>query len=148
MKTVFFLMTVMVVASIPDAPLAQERKPVPKDSVRVFIPGCSKGYMFTAGHPSEDQPGGAAVPEGMHLRMNAPKSMMADIKGHEGSMLEITGLIKKGQFAQDGIGIGRGVRVTGGSSPTDPGLTRSAAGASPLMIDVEGWRRIAGECPR
>src|SRR5690242_4335079 len=30
------------------APHAQEPKPVPKDSARVSIPGCSKGYIFTA----------------------------------------------------------------------------------------------------
>jgi len=148
MKTLFFLMTIMAVPFMAEAALAQKPKARPKGPVPVFIPGCSKGYMFTAGHPTEDQPGGAAVPEGMHLRMNAPKPLMADIKGQEGSMIEITGLVKKGQFAQDGISIGRGVRVTGGTSPTDPGLTRSPAGAGPVMIDVEGWRRIAGECPR
>jgi len=148
--TVSFLISLIfvVVAGAPAAPSAQERKPVPKDSVRVFIPGCSKGYMFTAGHPTEDQPGGASVPEGMHLRMNGPKSMMAEIKGQQGSMIEITGLIKKGQIAQDGISIGRGVRVTGGTSPSDPGLSSAPAAASPIMIDIEGWRRVAGECPR
>ena len=29
--------------------LAQETKPVPKDSVRVSVPGCTKGYIFTVG---------------------------------------------------------------------------------------------------
>jgi len=43
---------------------------VPKDSVRVFIPGCSKGYIFTAGRPTQDEPGSVDIPEGMHLRMN------------------------------------------------------------------------------
>jgi len=27
---------------------AQEAKPVPKDSVRVLVRGCTKGYVFTA----------------------------------------------------------------------------------------------------
>ena len=39
--------------------MAQERKPVPKDSVRVSIPGCTKGYIFTAGRRTQDQPGSA-----------------------------------------------------------------------------------------
>src|SRR5262245_23992738 len=81
---------------------AQEPKPVPKDSVRVFTPGCSKGYVFTAGRPTEDQPGGAPIREGTHLRMNGSKKLMAEIKGQEGSRIEITGLIRKGQIAQDG----------------------------------------------
>jgi hypothetical protein len=125
---------------------AQEPKPVPKDSVRIFTPGCSKGYVFTAGRPTEDQPGGSAVPEGTHLRMNGPKKMMAEIKGQEGSRIEITGLIRKGQVAQDGIGIGGGVRVTGGASPNG-GTVMARLGTSPIMIDVEGWRRVGGDCP-
>src|SRR4051812_36090455 len=51
-----------VVATLLSAPLgAQEKKPVPKDSVRVFVPGCSKGLIFTAGERTEDAPG-APVP--------------------------------------------------------------------------------------
>ena len=126
---------------------AQEPKPVPKDSVRVFTPGCSKGYMFTAGRPTEDQPGGAPIPEGTHLRMNGPKKLMAEIKGQEGSRIEITGLIRKGQTAQDGIGLGGGVRVTGAGSPNG-GTVMGRIGTSPIMIDVEGWRRVPGDCPR
>jgi hypothetical protein len=134
------------VAAALSGPLAaQESKPVPKDSVRVFVPGCSKGRVFTAGQRTEDQTGGAAVPEGTHLRMNGPKTMMAEIKGVEGSRIEITGLIKRGQFAQEGVSIGSGVRV--GPGP------RSTGGLSPnpyvqqLTIDVEGWRRVVGACP-
>ena len=94
MRTAVFF----VVAALGGGLLAaQEQKPVPKDSVRVFVPGCSKGYVFTAGRRTEDLPGGSGVPEGMHLRMSGPKKLMAEIKGHEGSRIEITGLMKKGQ---------------------------------------------------
>jgi hypothetical protein len=133
------------VAAMLSGPLgAQEKKPVPKDSVRVFVPGCSKGRVFTAGPRTEDQTGGSPVPEGMHLRMNGPKEMMAEIKGQEGSRIEITGLMKRGQAGQDGIGIGGGVRIMPG--PTSGGL-RPNPGVSQNMIDVEGWRRIPGDCP-
>src|SRR2546426_12816187 len=100
--------TVVITAAVAllSGPLgAQEEKPVPKDSVRVSIPGCTKGYVFTAGRRTPDQPGSVDIPEGMHLRMNGPKKMMAEIKAHEGSMIEITGLMKKGQYNPDGIGI-------------------------------------------
>ena len=36
--------------------LAQEQKPVPKDSVRIYVPGCAKGYVFTAVRATEDTP--------------------------------------------------------------------------------------------
>ena len=124
------------------APRAQEQKPVPKDSVRVYVPGCSKGYVFTAGRRTEDRPG-TVVPEGMHLRMSGPKQIMTEIRREEGSRIEITGLMKKGQFGQDGVGIGGGVRITPG--PPSGGLLPSP-GAGQIMIDVEGWRRVPGDC--
>src|SRR5712691_324474 len=101
--------------------VAQEKKPVPKDSVRVFVPGCTKGFIFTAGRRTEDEPGSVDIPQGMHLRMNGPKKMMAEIKAHEGSMIEITGLMRKGQYKPDGVRIG-GVRITPGRAPTDGSL--------------------------
>ena len=51
------------------AAAAQETKPVPKDSLRVSIPGCTKGYVFTVGRRTADEPGSTNVPEGMHLNV-------------------------------------------------------------------------------
>src|SRR5258705_1735396 len=113
----------------------RERKPVPKDSVRVSIPGCTKGYIFTVGPRTPDETSGRDIPEGMHLRMNVPKKMMAEIKAHEGSMIEITGLMKKGQYNPSGVGIGGGVRVTPGPSPTNGGPPGSPIG-NQIVIDV------------
>jgi hypothetical protein len=138
------------IAALIVAPLgAQEPKPVPKNSIRVSISGCSKGQMFLAGRPAEDQPGGSAVPEGSALRMNGPKKLMAEIKGHEGSRIEITGLMRRGQPNPGGFGIG-GVRVGGGPpvAPLGGGVTVGVGTAAPpALIDVEGWRVVAGDCP-
>jgi hypothetical protein len=146
----FFMRTTAVITvavAVLSGPLvAQENKPVPKDSVRVFIPGCTKGFIFTAGRRTEDEPGSLAIPEGMHLRMNGPKKMMAEIKAHEGSMIEITGLMKKGQYKPDGVGIGGGVRITPGPAPTGGSLSGNPS-VSQILIDVEGWRPIVGDCP-
>jgi len=137
---------ITVAIAMLSGPLAaQDTKPVPKDSVRGSIPGCAKGNVFTAGPRNSDQVARLDVPEGMHLRMNGPKKLMAEIKAHEGSMIEITGLMKKGQYNQTGINLGGGVRITPGSS--------SAAGrpapfvASPSYIDVESWHQVEGNCP-
>jgi hypothetical protein len=125
---------------------AQERKPVPKDSARVSIPGCTKGYIFTAGRRTQDEPGSVSVPEGMHFRMNGPKKMIAEIKTQEGSMIEITGITKRGQFKPDGVGVGGGVRIGPGPGMT-PGSMAGSPVANQLSIDVEGWRPVAGSCP-
>lgn len=125
--------------------LAQEPKPVPKDSKRVSVPGCTKGYVFTVGRRTADEPGSADLPEGLHLRMNGAKKMMSEIKAHEGSMVEITGLMKKDDLIPTGIKIG-GVRVTPGGGPGGGSLSATPIGANQVSIDVEGWRSIPGDC--
>ena len=137
---------IAAVAALSGQLVGQEHKPVPKDSVRVSIPGCMKGYIFTAGRRTVDEPGSVSVPEGMHFRVNGPKKLIAEIKAQEGSMIEITGVTKRGQYKPDGVGIGGGVRVapgpasTGGSFPGNPVASQSS-------IDVEGWRPVVGNCP-
>jgi len=125
---------------------AQEQKPVPKDSVRVSISGCTKGYIFTVGPRTMENPGTVDLREGTHLRMNVPKKVMAEIKAHEGALITISGLMKKGQFQPDGMGIGGGVRVSPGPSPTDSNMSRSP-NMNQIFIDVEGWRLANGQCP-
>ncbi len=124
----------------------QETKPVPKNSVRVLIPGCAKGYIFTAARRTEEHPGSTDIPEGTHLRMNGPKDLMKEIKAHQGSMIEITGIMKKGQFDPNGIRLGDHVRIGPGQGPT-AGIGPGGAVAGQAMIDVEGWHPVAGQCP-
>jgi hypothetical protein len=137
---------VAALAVVGGSLVAQENKPVPKDSVRVAIPGCTKGQIFTAGPRTIEEPGSVNIPEGAHLRMNGPKKMMAEIKAHEGSMIVITGLMKRGQFGPGGVRIGGGVRVTAGAPA--PGGMMGGSNVSQNMIDVEGWRQADGSCPR
>jgi hypothetical protein len=143
MRTTAALLVVLVVSAT--ALVAQE-KPVPKDSTRVTVPGCTKGAVFTAGPRAEDQVGRSDIPEGMHLRMNAPKKLMAEIKAHEGQMIQITGLMKKGQYNQTGIPVGGGVRVTPGIGSVSAGRPSPSVGGV-NYIDVESWQPAPGSCP-
>jgi ribonuclease D len=127
--------------------VAQERKPVPKDSVRVSIPGCTKGYIFTAGRRTVDEPGSVSVPDGTHFRMNGPKKLIGEIRAQEGSMIELTGITRKGQYAPGGVAIGGGVRVGPGPSGIGGGTPGGSPVAGQISIDVEGWRPIEGRCP-
>jgi hypothetical protein len=138
---------IIVTLAVSSWPLVAQEKPVPKDSFRVTVAGCTKGYVFTAGPRTEDQVGRLDVPEGMHLRMTGPKKMMADIKAHEGSMIALTGLMKKGQYNQSGVAIGGGVRITPGPPQAGGGSRPANTIASPNYIDVEGWQPIVGNCP-
>jgi hypothetical protein len=138
---------IAVAIAMLSAPLgAQENKPVPNDSVRVSIPGCTKGYIFTAGRRTADEPGSADIPEGMHLRMSGAKNVMKEIKAHQGSMIQITGLMKKGQYLPAGVPVGGGVRITPGQESTSGGRLGSPVGGQ-IQIDVEGWRPVVGSCP-
>jgi hypothetical protein len=138
--------TVAAIAAVMSVSLVAQEKKIPKDSIRVTVPGCTKGMVFTAGPRTEDQPGRLDVPEGIHLRMNGPKQLIGEIRAHEGQMIQITGLMKKGQYNQQGIPIGGGVRIV-------PGIA-GAVGNRPVVgtegvnyIDVESWQPAPGSCP-
>ena len=141
--------SMMVIAATTlalSAQLSAQEKKIPKDSMRVTVPGCTKGQVFTAGPRTEDQPGRLDIPEGIHLRMNGPKKVIADIRAHEGQMIQVTGLMKKGQYNQQGIPIGGGVRVipgTGGPVGSRPTVGTEAVN----YIDVESWQPAPGSCP-
>jgi hypothetical protein len=138
------LLVLLPVYSLVIAPLrGQETKPVPKDSMRVHLAGCSKGYAFTVRRAAEESLS-TSLPEGTHLRMNGKKELMTQIKAREGSMIEITGIMKKGQYEQ-GIAIGAGVRIGPGSN--GPTGRPSSPVNDQVGIDVEGWRQIEGRCP-
>jgi hypothetical protein len=83
---------------------------------------------------------------GTKVRLEGNKKVLADIKAREGTMVEITGLMKQSDVVQPGVGIAGGrVRITpvmpsGRTSGMDPG-------PSPPILDVESYRLLNASCP-
>lgn len=142
MKTLF---TLVAVAALAGSVAAQQEKPVPKDSMRLSIPGCAKGVVFTV-RESPEHESRSSVPPGRRFRLAGPRALIADIRKQEGSMVEITGLVRRGQMDQSGISLGGGVRMGPGPSPM--GNVANDPQYSQVVIDVEGWRPLAADCPR
>jgi len=143
-----FMRNVVIAAMLAvfgSALAAQEPKPVPKDSIRVSISGCAKGYVFTAGPTIANLPRSIDIPEGTHLRMNGPKKVMDVLTAHKDSMIQITDLMKKDQ-AQPGSGVALGgVRIGPGPSSATGG-SPPAVNVNMAQIDVEGWNPVVGSC--
>ena len=75
--------------------LFSQERPVPKDSTRLSISGCARGRVFTVGRDPEHESSSFVVELGMKFRLEGDKKVLADIKAHEASMVEITGLMKQ-----------------------------------------------------
>ena len=142
MKALF--LTIALVLSVP---LLAQEKPVPKDSERIFIPGCARNRVFTVGPRREDQPGRSDIAPGTRMLMNGPKKLLAEIKSHESTEIELTGLIRKSDMKQPGVRIGDHVRIGPGTSTMGGNPGRSAY-VNQAMIDVEGFRQLSGSCSR
>ena len=71
--------------------------------------------------------------------------MLDDIKAREGSMVEITGLVRKADMAGPGgvTILGGRVRI-GGATPRDP--VRDPM-YNQVVIDVEGYQLLPDQCP-
>ena len=124
-------LVVSILIALSGAFLAAQEKPVPKDSVRIFINGCAKGRVFIVGERREDQPGRSDVRPGTRLRMNGPRNVMDEIKAREGTEIEITGLIRKGQELPGGVALGGGVSI--GAGPPVGGTCADKNGRNGLL---------------
>lgn len=82
----------------------------------------------------------------MKLRLAGPKKLLNEIKAREGSMIELTGLMKQSDTTPPGVGIAGGrVRIT----PVMPSSRGPAydPGPQPAVIDIESWRLLNASCP-
>jgi hypothetical protein len=130
--------------------LAGQEKPVPKDSTRVTLPGCVSGRMFTVMRRETPEPVNSEVALGRHFRLGGKKDMLKEIAQNE-TMVQVTGLIRKSDVRQTGVGIGGGVRIDPGQPRTPMGGGSSGVGSDPMYnvagFDVESWTPLPDRCP-
>ena len=120
---------------------------MPKDSTRLSISGCANGRVFTVGRDPEHE-SSFVMELGTKLRLEGDKKVLADIKAHEGSMVEVTGPDEA---------VGRGPAWCGsrrwpgahhtGHAEQPHRRTRPRAVAAP-MLDVESYRLLNASCPK
>ena len=125
---------------------AQER-PVPPDSERLSLPGCSKNRTFIVAEGPEHEPKQVTIAPGRRFRLEGPKEILEDIKRRDGRMIEVTGLVRKAVITPNGVSIAGGRVQIGqiGGAPRSPNYdpTRDPA-YNQAIIDVSSWRLIDG----
>lgn len=126
--------------------LTQDRE-VPKDSARLVLQGCARGRTFVVGPRTEHSSGNLEIQPGRRFRLNGSKTILNEIRKREAMMVEVTGLVRKGQLAgPGGIAIAGGRIRIGGALPQDTNPARNPA-YNEVVIDLEGWRALAEPCP-
>jgi hypothetical protein len=131
---------------------AAQEKPVPRDSSRISIPGCAKDRRFIVAERPGHMPVRSDIRPGRRFRLNGKKELLADLKKHDGTMIEVTGLVRKSDLQERGIGIAGGrVRIGGGAPRAPMGGRGGGVGTDPIydeaIIDVESWRPLPDSCP-
>jgi hypothetical protein len=130
-------------------PLFAQDREVPTDSVRVSVPGCVSGRVFTVAPPLEDEPLRSDVEPGRRFRLAGQKSILDEIEKRKGAMIEVTGLVRKSQLSgPGGIPIAGG-RIRIGGTPQSPTSAdpRRDPGFNQAVMDVESWRPLPQSCP-
>ncbi len=137
---------VVVVALFGGFVVAQE-KPVPKDSTRLSVPGCAYDRLFIVDVSPEHEMPRTDMKPGRRLRLAGPKKLLGEIKARKGDMIELTGLVRKSDLIEQGVGLAGGrVRIMPGRSPVGTTAGRDP-GVSQAVIDVESWRLLNASCP-
>jgi hypothetical protein len=143
-------LTLLAAALVAGAALVAQEREVPGDSARISIPGCAKDRAFVVTEGPEDQPVRSDVAPGRRFRLNGPRRLLDEIRAREGSLVEVTGLVRKNQVSgTGGISIAGGRIRIGGAAPQSP--MGSDPSRDPMfnvvVIDVESWRVLPGTCP-
>lgn len=137
------LVGVILFLAVATVAAAQER-PVPSDSTRITVPGCAKDRLFIVEEPAGREITVTGILPGRRFRLSGPRSVLDDIKKREGTMVEITGLVRKSDVAGPGglTILGGRVRI-GGTAPRD---VRDPM-YNQIVIDVEGFQLLPDRCP-
>jgi hypothetical protein len=127
----------------------QETRPVPKDSMLVEARGCLKGRVFTATSPIEHE-GALRGPDisGKHFRINGKKELTNQVKQHDGHTVEITGIVRKADLSNEGVGfkVG-GARVVIGAQGSNPATARNTPTAAMMpTMDALTLRFVQDRC--
>jgi len=138
-----WLAAVVVLLAAADIAAAQER-PVPKDSTRITMAGCARDRVFIVDAPAGRDIAASDIQPGRRFRLSGPRSVLDDIRKREGSMMEVTGLVRKNDVAGPGglTVLGGRVRI-GGAAPRD---ARDPM-YNQVVIDVEGFQLLPDRCP-
>jgi hypothetical protein len=126
----------------------QENKPVPKDSMLVEARGCLKGRVFTATSPIEHE-GALRGPDisGRHFRINGKKELTNQVKEHDGHTVEITGIVRKADLSEGGVGFKMGgARVVIGAQGTNPNARNTPTAPMMPTMDAMTLRFVQDRC--
>jgi hypothetical protein len=130
--------------------LAAQEREVPKDSLRLSIPGCANNRRFIVAERLGHEPVRSDIRAGRRFRLNGKKDLLAEIKQQDGTMIEVTGLVRKMDFEERGIGMAGGRVRIGGALPRAR-MGGADVGRDPeyreIVIDVESWRPLPESCP-
>jgi hypothetical protein len=124
---------------------AQER-PVPSDSSRITVTGCAKGSVFTVRWRDDHEPTTGEIADGRRFRLTGRKEILNDVKKREGSMVELTGLVRKNAVAPP-QGIRVGAVQIGIGNPQQPisDPARNPDLYQPIF-DVESYQLLPDAC--
>ena len=140
---------VFLAASMAAVAAAAQETKIPEDSQLVSINGCAKNGNFIVGDRREDQPGSLEIAPGRRFRLEGPKKLLNDIKAHQRTVMQVTGLIRKVDVnGPQGVGVlGGRVRIGGARVPQDPISNPARDPAyNQAVMDVRSWKALTGDC--
>ena len=145
-----YVVPTLILVAVVGVSAQETEKKVPKDSTRISIPGCSRGSAFVVTASPEAERTSTEIATGRRFRLTGQRSLLNEIKAHEGTIIEVTGIIKKSDLnGPGGISLGGGRVRIGGGPPQSPvgGVVGNAPQSGNAILDVEGWRPLGESCP-
>jgi hypothetical protein len=144
-----YLPALLFVCTATALAAAQEQAKVPRDSTRIAIPGCARDRVFIVADAPNHEPVGTRMEPGRRFRLAGKRDLLDDIRRREGTMVEVTGLVRKSDLeGPAGVRLFGGRVRIGGAQPQAPlsDVQRNSQ-YTEVVLDVEAYRMLTEPCP-
>jgi|MudIll2142460700_1097286.scaffolds.fasta_scaffold141507_2 hypothetical protein len=145
----------VVPATLAPAPLAAgaQEKTTKEGTTALVVTGCLKGRVLTVTRNPEEAGAVVTGPDvvGRSFRLAGPKDVMAEVKAHDGDLVEMAGLVRSSDLARPlGVMVGN-TRIAIGVGPMGPDGMRAGGQRDPfanvVVMDATALRFISDSCP-
>ena len=131
----------LVLALIAPQETKKEKPRVPEDSIELTVIGCLTGRALkTIDHRQTEVESGPYVGE-RTFRLAGKKEVMAEVKKHNGHLVEVVGIVRRADLDDKGVKIG-GATISG--APMSGRVPSPAANVA--VMDAESVRLRASSC--
>jgi hypothetical protein len=141
------LVVLFILGLAPHQETQKEKPRIPKDSIEIVVTGCLKGRVLAVSETRRTDVESGPDIRARSFRLAGKKDVMKLVKEEDGHLVDVTGIIKKSSVYEEGMKVGKGIRIGSGRPIAGSGGVPAPDPSQYVpVMDVETVRQRATSC--